>query len=291
MCFCTLEHILLVMFQLLCCYKLEFAETPDGKQMSWLVVCTPLFVQSFMAMIVSVWSIRHDKTFEFEMFFSLNVVQFVFVAFKLDQALHWNWVIVFVPAWVVFSLCLVGTLYSLILSIFLSRSLHVLAAHRRSHIYNSACHLLLIIPLLTFFLMLSNKLDAAEWLHDQGHTPYTLVASPLWLSLFLLLFMSFGSKTGNTWWFAMRKPFCNFIFDAFPCLQQYANISYRFGHREEKIPPPPRRSVSGGNGFHGEHIQMLPQEAISTSIPEGVAGRTIPPSTKTIRVCSIEMPD
>lgn len=64
MCFCTLEHILLAMFLLLCCYKLEFADTPDGQQMSWLVVCTPLFVQSFMAMIVSVWSIRHDKTFE-----------------------------------------------------------------------------------------------------------------------------------------------------------------------------------------------------------------------------------
>ncbi|KAI1724905.1 transmembrane fragile-X-F protein [Ditylenchus destructor] len=64
MCFCTLEHILLLMFDLLCCYKLHNKDNIDGEQLSWLLVFSPLFVQSFIAMIIAVWSIRHDKAFE-----------------------------------------------------------------------------------------------------------------------------------------------------------------------------------------------------------------------------------
>lgn len=68
------------------------------------------------------------------MFFAINVVQFVFIAFKLDHTLQWNWVVVFVPTWVLFSLGIVGTLYSLILSAFLTRSMHALQYHRRAQV-------------------------------------------------------------------------------------------------------------------------------------------------------------
>lgn len=167
------------------------------------------------------------------MFFSINVVQFVFIAFKLDQTLHWNWAIVFVPIWVMFALFFVGTFYSFIISIFLSRSIHSFNTRRRSHIFLVICYFLLSIPLLVFFILLSSKLDAFDYWFRYHFTakrfPFTVVGMPLFVTLFFLVFMSFGSKSGNTWWFGMRKPFCCFIFEAFPCMQQYANISYKFG--------------------------------------------------------------
>lgn len=62
MCFCTLEHILLLMFAFLFCYKLNYFN--ENKKISWLLVFSPLFFQCFMAMMISIWCIRHDKTFE-----------------------------------------------------------------------------------------------------------------------------------------------------------------------------------------------------------------------------------
>lgn len=138
------------------------------------------------------------------MFFSINIVQFVFVAFKLDSSLHWNWIIVFVPIWIMFSLFFVGSIYSLIISIFLSsRNLqYVTSLHRRSHIFSIIFHFLLSIPLLLFFLLLSSKLDSYSWFkqHFSDRIPYTVIGLPLYISLFFLLLLSFGSKSGNTWW-------------------------------------------------------------------------------------------
>ncbi|KAI6229429.1 J domain-containing protein [Aphelenchoides besseyi] len=242
MCLCMIQHLLLVAFEVLCCYKLEFIneETP-GEDISWCFVFTPLFIQSLFAMVVSVYCIRHDKSFEFEMFFAINVVQFVFIAFKLDNALHWSWVIVFVPTWILFSLCVVGTMYSLIIAVFLSRSLFILNQQRRTQIFNSICHLMLAAPLITFFVLLTSKLDALRWIHERPtQLSYLIVSIPLFISLSLLVFMAFGNRHGNTWWFAMRKPFCNFVFDAFPLLRQYANISYRIGSVDETVERPSR---------------------------------------------------
>lgn len=50
----------------------------------------------------------------------------------------------------------------------------------------------------------------------------------------------------------MRKPFCNFIFDLFPSLQQYANISYKFGY-----------SVEDSNNQSAETARMLQSENVS----------------------------
>lgn len=166
------------------------------------------------------------------MFFSINVVQFVFIAFKLDEILQWNWTIVFLPTWVMFFIFFIGTFYSFIISIFLNRSVHSFNTRRRSHIFSVFCYFLLSIPLLIFFILLSCKLDAFDyWFYyhiTAKRFPYTIVGLPLFLAFFFLIFMSFGDKNGNTWWFGMRKPFCYFVFEAFPCMQQYANISYKF---------------------------------------------------------------
>uniref|UniRef100_A0AC34GVF1 J domain-containing protein n=1 Tax=Panagrolaimus sp. ES5 TaxID=591445 RepID=A0AC34GVF1_9BILA len=251
MVFSFMEHCILTGFLLLCSYKLDLGDSFEGKQLSWFVVFTPLFILSFVSMVISVWSIRHDKTFEFELLFSINIIQFVFVSFKLDSALNWSWTIVFVPSWVLFTLCFIGTFYSLILAIFLGRHSQFLNTHRRSHLFNALSHFILTVPLLIFFVMLANKLDAIELIDDypEEQAPFIVVFSPLFISLFFSLLLSFGSRTGNYWWYGMRKPFCNYIFESFTCLQQYANISYKFGEdaTDSNIPPPRSRSSGQTN--------------------------------------------
>jgi hypothetical protein len=65
MCFQTLEHILLMMFQILVYMKLEHYYTGKEKaELTWVLVFAPLFVESFMAMIIAIWCIRHEKPFE-----------------------------------------------------------------------------------------------------------------------------------------------------------------------------------------------------------------------------------
>lgn len=65
MCFQTIEHILLVMFQILILIKIEYYQyVKDQIQLSWLLVFSPLFAQSFMAMIVAIWCLRHEKPYE-----------------------------------------------------------------------------------------------------------------------------------------------------------------------------------------------------------------------------------
>jgi len=210
---------------------------------------SPLFLLSFFTMAIAVWAIRHDRSFEFELLFSVNIIQFVFASFKLDGALNWSWMIVFVPTWILFSLCFIGTFYSLTLAIFIGRSPHFANVHRRSHFFSAISHMLLTIPLLCFFIFLADKLDALESpVKRFDEMPFMIVICPLLMFLVASVLMSFGSKSGNTWWFGMRKPFCNFIFESIPCLQQYANISYRFGTEEADAGvPPERRALSRGN--------------------------------------------
>lgn len=62
LCFC--EHCLLTGFALFCSFKLEIQGSQIDKQLSWLLLFSPLFILSFFCMIVAVWAIRHDRTFD-----------------------------------------------------------------------------------------------------------------------------------------------------------------------------------------------------------------------------------
>jgi len=238
MCFQSLEHALILMFQLLLYYKLEHTESAEYVRLTWLLVFSPLFAECFAAMIISTWCIRHDRSFEFEMFFAANIVQFVIISFRLDNGLNWSWTSVFIPTWVLFSLLYVGSVYSLLISLFLSRSIHGLNP-RRAQMYGATCHLLLGIPLLLFFLLLTSKLDSIELMRrsPSANAPYTLIGIPLFVSFLFLIFLSFGNKSDNVWWFAIRKPICNFLFEVFPCLHHYVNIRYEFGRSEPEARP------------------------------------------------------
>ncbi|VDM21524.1 unnamed protein product [Wuchereria bancrofti] len=230
---CTGEHGLLILFEVLCCHKLQANATVD--ELPWLLVFVPIFALSLLSVVVAIWAIRNDKSFELELFFSINIVQFVFVAFKLDGILDWHWTIVFIPLWVVLSLSVVGVLYAFVLAVVLARSVHMLASQRRQHLYSALCHTLLVIPILVFLLLLTGKLDAISWSDDEpvSQIAFIIVCAPLNLALFCLILMSFGARGGNPWWFAMRAPFCSFLLEACPCLKQYANVSYKFRSSSE----------------------------------------------------------
>ncbi|CAJ0929214.1 unnamed protein product, partial [Mesorhabditis belari] len=231
----TIEHVILCSFEVLIFYKLEYA--PDDPQFSWIFVFTPLFCLSIFAISLSIWAIRHDKPFELELFFSINIVQFVFIAFKLDQQIDWGWAVVFIPLWVVLSLSVVGVLYALILAVLLARSRHLL--HRRHHLYSAVFHTLLVIPALVCLVLLTGKLEA---LHQSEEIPYTVVITPLAVSLFCMMLMACGSRGGNIWWFGLRAPVCTWLLAACPCIRVYANVSYRIGAKRPSSnagePPP-----------------------------------------------------
>ncbi|GMS95684.1 hypothetical protein PENTCL1PPCAC_17859, partial [Pristionchus entomophagus] len=247
MLYTTAQHLLLCLFEYLLMVKLEDVSKPVAERrlgdLLWTIVFSPLFIQCCLAILISIWAIRRDKGFEFELFFSVNVVQFVFLPFKLDNLVDWSWSVVFIPLWVLLSLSIIGVLYALILALLLTRSRHI-PYNRRTDMYTAILQTLLVVPSLVSLLLLTGKLDVNS--STSGHSlremPYTTVGLPLMCTLFCLLVMSLTNNGGNVWWFAMRRPFCSFLLDSCPCLRQYANVSYKVGMSEQdtNLPMTPR---------------------------------------------------
>lgn len=207
-------HLILLMFELLACDKLE-----SGRHL-WVLVFVPLVFVSVVSVAVCVWAVRHDRSFELELFCAVNVVQFVFVALRLDGFVTWSWEVVLVPLWIVMCLSLVGVLYTLIVAGVLMRAAGVSAEQRRTGLRTALAYVCLVVPALVAQVLLANKLDGELALS------YMTALSPLLVSYATLILMSFGAKGGNRWWFGMRKDFCQFVLGACPLLQEYANIAY-----------------------------------------------------------------
>lgn len=239
MLFTTVEHLVLCVFEYLLMVKLEDVSRPIAERelqnILWTMVLSPLLVQSCLSILIAIWAIRREKSFEFEMFFSVNVVQFAFLAFKLDNIIDWTWSVVFIPLWILLSLSIVGVLYAMILALLLTRSRHI-PPHRRTSMYSAILQALLVVPTLISLLLLTGKLEAFDSasLHSIKEMTYTTVGLPVMCTLVCLLAMSLTHTGGNVWWFALRRPFCSFLLDSFPCLRQYANVSYKVGMIEEE---------------------------------------------------------
>lgn len=216
-------HLILLMFALLVCDKLE-----SGRHL-WILVFIPLIFISTVSIAVCIWAVKHDRTFELELFCAVNVLQFVFLALRLDEFILWSWEVVFVPLWIVMCLSLVGVLYTIIFAAILIRTPEVSAQQRRASFQSALGYTFLVIPILIFQVLLANRLDGDIKLS------YTLVASPLFISFITLIIMSFSAKGCNKWWFGMRKDFCSFILGVFPFLQEYANISYYPERRQNAV--------------------------------------------------------
>lgn len=91
------------MFELLACDRLTSSTRP-----LWIIVFVPLIFGSVASVGACVWSVKHDRSFELELFMAVNALQFVFLPLKLDDLVTWSWEVVFVPLWIVLCLSLVG---------------------------------------------------------------------------------------------------------------------------------------------------------------------------------------
>lgn len=221
---CLALHLLLMMFELLVCDNLE------SDRHLWILVFIPLIFISIISIAVCIWAVKHDRSFELELFCSVNILQFIFLALRLDLFITWSWVVVFVPLWIVMCLSLIGVLYTIIFATILLRSTDVNPEHRRTSVNSAVAYSFLVVPMLIAQVLLANKLDGDQTLS------YLSSISPIFISYLSLICMAFGSKGGNHWWFGIRKDFCQFLLGACPLLQEYGNISYSL-HSDEHDRP------------------------------------------------------
>eukprot|EP00111_Clytia_hemisphaerica_P002795 TCONS_00007870-protein len=210
-------HLLLMLFEVLMCMNLQYSIA------SYRVVFIPMYFMSFMAIVGCVWGYRHERQLELETFFSINVLQFICLSLKWDSVISWSWVVVFVPLWIILTLLSVCVLYYIIWALLFMRSPEITNTQRNGHLVNSFMSCFIVIPLLTFMIMLVRQLDRYS-----VNAHYTTTFIPLQISLVSLIVTSFYQKGGNQWWFGMRKDFCEFLLDAIPFLREYGNISYKF---------------------------------------------------------------
>ncbi|XP_055308638.1 transmembrane protein 185B isoform X2 [Sitodiplosis mosellana] len=217
-------HLILLMFELLACDRLT------SHRPLWVIVFFPLVFGSVASVGACVWSVKHDRSFELELFMAVNALQFVFLPLKLDELVTWSWEVVFVPLWIVLCLSLVGVLYSVIFCGILLRTPEVSQSQRRTAINSAIGNSLTVIPILVYQVLLADKLDG-----DLKSLPFTVISIPLFMGLFALILLSFNSKGGNKWWFGIRKSFSQFLLNAMPCLQEYGNIGYH-STRNQNVP-------------------------------------------------------
>lgn len=211
----TSFHVLLLLFELMVCTNLEYNNLP------YRVIFIPIYGVSVLSIAACVWGYRHERQLELESFFSLNILQFICVSLKWDGVVTWDWMVVLVPVWIVLTLLSIGLIYYIIWAMLFLRSNEITASQRRERLFNAVMFCFIVVPLIAFFVMLTRRLDGFS------RSYYTTVFAPLDISLFSLILTSFYQKGGNQWWFGMRRDFCEFLLDSFPCLREYGNVSYR----------------------------------------------------------------
>lgn len=198
-------QLLLLMFELLVCDKLE-----SGRHHYWILAFIPLIFISLLSIAISIWAFKNDRSFEMEVFCSVNILQFIFIALRLDYFIGWSWVIVFVPLWIVMCLAIIGVLYALIFAAILLRTSEVAVEQRKASLHSAISYCLVVVPLLIFLVLLSNKLDStydypshsyhkSHHGHHHSHLDmsYFTISLPLYFTFVILICLSFGSKGGN----------------------------------------------------------------------------------------------
>ncbi|XP_046853288.1 transmembrane protein 185B-like [Xenia sp. Carnegie-2017] len=209
-------HILLMFSEILLCNNIHEA------MYRWTWAFTPIYIISPLSVIFCVWGLRNDRSVEFEMFFAVNILQFIFLSLKLDNVVNWSWAVVFVPTWIVMSFLCLLVVYYIIWSLLFLRSDIVSSAQKQNHLTMVTISLAVVIPLLVFEILLVNRLDGSS------EKSFAQIMIPLQIALFTLLATSFCNRGGNHWWFGIRKDFCEYLLGLLPCLKEYGNTSYKF---------------------------------------------------------------
>lgn len=265
-------HLILLMFELLVCDQLTTARH------YWILVFIPLIFISIVSIAICIWCVKHDRSYELELFCAVNILQFIFLALKLDVFINWSWEVVFVPLWILMCLSLVGVLYSIIFAGILLRTPDANIQQRRTSFNSALAYTFTVIPILVFQVLLTNKLD------DELSLSYIVVVSPLFVTYTTLIIMSFSSKGGNKWWFGIRKDFCQFLLSVFPLLQEYANIAYN------------NNNINQSNGIPTEPMNQEPyrDEETQKKVKEKKSHKNQKKNEAmkpVVPVTSIDMPD
>lgn len=137
-------HLILLMFELLACDRLS-----SGNHL-WVLVFVPLIFGSVSSVGACVWAVKHDRSFELELFLAVNALQFVFLPLKLDEFVNWSWEVVFIPLWIVLCLSLAGVLYTIIFCGILLRTPEVSRQQQRAAIHTAVGNSFTVLLILIF---------------------------------------------------------------------------------------------------------------------------------------------
>jgi len=220
----TALQLLLLMFEILICDKLE------TKRHSWTLAFMPLLFLSLLSISVCVWSVRNGRGIELEFFAAINILQIILFALKLDNFIDWSWTVVFIPSWIILCFAVLTITYAMTFAAIFSRSPGMGSEQRRASIYSASSSSIVFLPLLVFIILLTSKLDSPPNVMTLG---YFVTCVPLFFALIILIRLSFRSKPGSLWWFGMRSDFCTFLLRTCPGLKEYGNTSFAFGSRQE----------------------------------------------------------
>jgi len=231
-------HILLLLFEILVCDKLQ-----SGRHV-WVLAFLPLFCLSIACIGLSIWALKTARPFEFELLGGVNLLQFIFVALRLDGFVSWEWQMVFIPLWILFGVAIIAVFYSILLAIVFLRSAAISSEQRRSSLHAALSYTSLIVPAFISQVLLTRKLDGDTKL------PYSFISIPLLVALTSLIMQSFSARGGNLWWFGMQKDFCLFVLDVLPSLREYVNVSYQL---DGDSPP----QSAGSAGDHFDHLKRI----------------------------------
>ncbi|KAG8144621.1 hypothetical protein E2320_013095 [Naja naja] len=218
-------HLLLLMFEVLVCDGIE-----RGTRF-WLLVFMPLFFVSPVSVAACVWGFRHDRSLELEILCSVNILQFIFIALRLDEIIKWPWLVRKLRLHLVlFSECqgcLCPSVDPDVLSLFGCAVLYrlvslVLTLNGRDCRTEKNTHY--------DGRQLDDNRGSILLVHRlDGHNSFSYIPVfvPLWLSLITLMATTFGQKGGNHY-------FCQFLLEIFPFLREYGNISYDLHHEDNE---------------------------------------------------------
>ncbi|GAU89783.1 hypothetical protein RvY_02294 [Ramazzottius varieornatus] len=220
-------HCFLFLFELFACEQLV---QPTHR---WILVFLPLNFVSLLSFFVCIWSVKRERPFELEMFCAANLVQFIFLALRLDEIITWSWGVVFIPLWILMGFFVIGVVYSIIFACLVMRSTHHIAQEQRWIALRSAfTSTIVVLPLLASEVLFVYRLDGL------AHISFLICSVPLLVALTNLMFMACGSRGGNkSGFFGIRKDFCQSLLASCPCLREYGNI--KIGPDSNKRPVNP----------------------------------------------------
>lgn len=250
-------QLLLLMFEILACDKLE------TRRHTWTLAFVPLLFISLLSISVCIWLVKNGRGIELEFFAAINILQIVLLALKLDNFINWSWMIVFIPSWILLCFAVVVMLYAMIFAAIVLRSSNINSDHHRhASIHSASASSLVFLPILVFIILLTSKLDSPPGVPTPG---YFVTCLPLFVTLLILIRMSFVAKPGSLWWFGMRTDFCTYLLTICPCLKEYGNTSFTINSPFDESVADASTSSSSGHGNGGLSIPSDPM-VVSTEL-------------------------